>query len=45
MIVSGRVIGKFLSKALGWLGNLSTGLAKNIKFEIFGCLEALENCT
>ena len=32
-------------KALGWLGNLSTGLAKNIKFEIFGCLEALENCT
>ena len=31
-------------QALGWLCTLYTGLAKNIKFEIFGCQEALEGC-
>ena len=31
-------------QALGWLLTLYTGLARNIKFEILGCLEALEDC-
>ena len=31
-------------QALGWLRTLYTGLARNIKFEILGCLEALEDC-
>ena len=37
--VSGRVSEKFLS-----VTRLATGLAKNIKFKLFGCLEALEDC-
>ena len=31
----------FKRQAFGWL---STGLAKNIKFEILSCLEVLEDC-
>ena len=42
--VSSRVIEKFLCQALGWFRTLYTGLAGNIKFEIVGCLEALEDC-
>ena len=43
--VSSRVIEKFFRcQALGWLRTLYTGLARNIKFEILGCLEALEDC-
>ena len=34
----------FLSVTLGSLRTLCTVLAKNIKFEILGCLEALEDC-
>ena len=34
----------FLSVTLGSLRTLYTALAKNIKFEILGCLEALEDC-
>ena len=30
-------------QALGWLRTLYTGSAKNIKFEILGSLEALED--
>ena len=33
----------FKCQALGWLRTLYTGLARNIKFEILGCLEALED--
>ena len=33
-----------MCQALGWLRTLYTGLAKNIKFEILGCLKALEDC-
>ena len=31
-------------QVFGWLCTLYTGLAKNIKFEIVGCLETLEDC-
>ena len=34
----------FKCQAFGWLRTIYTGLAENIKFEILGCLEALEDC-
>ena len=34
----------FKCQAFGWLRTLNTGLAKNIKFEILGSLETLEDC-
>ena len=42
--VSSRVIEKFQFQALGWVRTLYAGLARNIKLEILGCLEALEDC-
>ena len=34
----------FKCQAFGWLRTLYTRLAKNVKFEILGCAEALEGC-
>ena len=43
--MSGRAIEKFPSvNRLAMALYSVTGLAKNMKFEIFGCLEALEDC-
>ena len=42
--VSSRVIEKFQFQALGWVHTLYAELARNINFEILGCLEALEDC-
>ena len=34
----------FKRQAVGWLRTQYTGLAKNTKFKILGCLEAIEDC-